>query len=163
MVSLIQGERAVAFAGLVPEEQRMLTRAKEKLQASHHPYSKSEHCVAATVWIVLPSGQNRFHTSPNIEVRPRGGACAEDGAIYKTFGAEQQLHAKAICVIDQFGDGSSTSEVPYPCAASRGAIAELAAASGLCDEFRVIVSTTDLDRIVETKIGVLLPHAFDYP
>jgi len=55
------------------------------------------------------------------------------------------------------------TEVPYPCPSSRGWIAELAEASGLREDFPVILSTTNLDKIVVTTIGVLLPHAFDYP
>lgn len=163
MVSLLEGERVVAFAELAPQEQRMLTRAKETLSLSHHPYSKSEHCVAATVWVVLPSGQNRYHASPNVEVRPRSGACAEDGAVQRTFAIGHQWFAKAICVIDQYGDESPTTEVPYPCPGSRGWIAELAIASGLLADFPIIMSTTNFDKIVVTTIGVLLPHAFDYP
>jgi len=163
MVSLVEGERVVAFAGLAPQEQRMLKLAQQKLALSHHPYSKSEHCVAATVWVVLPNGQNRYHTSPNIEVRPRSGACAEDGAIQITFAYGHQEYAQAICVIDQFGDDSPTTEVPYPCPGSRGWIAELAKASGKLGDFPVIMSTTNLNKIVVTTIGVLLPHAFDYP
>ena len=163
MVSLLEGERVVAFAELALQEQRMLIRAKQKLASSHHPYSRSEHCVAATVWVVLPNGQNRYHTSPNIEVRPRGGSCAEDGAIYGTFASEHQRYAKAICVIDQFGDGSPTEGVPYPCATSRGVIAELAAALEQFEDFPIYMSTTNFDKIVVTTIGVLLPHAFDYP
>ena len=163
MVSLIEGERIVVFAGLALEEQRMLRRAQQTLVLSHHPYSKSEHCVAATVWVVLPNGQNRFYTSPNVEVKPRGGACAEDGAINMTYAHGHQQHAQAICVIDQFGDDSPTTEVPYPCPGSRGWIAELAKDSGKFGDFKVIMSTTNFDKIVETTIGMLLPHAFDYP
>lgn len=163
MESLVEGERVVAFAGLAPQEQRMLIRARETLSLSHHPYSKSEHCVAATVWVVLPNGQNRYYPSPNIEVRPRSGACAEDGAIQMTYAHGHQKYAQAICVVDQYGDGSPTTEVPYPCAGSRGWIAELAGDSGRLTEFPILMSTTDFKRIVVTTIGVLLPHAFDYP
>ena len=163
MVSLIKGERVVAFTDLAPQEQEMLRRAQRKLALSHHPYSRSEHCVAATVWVVLPNGQNRYHTSPNIEVRPRAGTCAEDGAIFMTIANGHQTSARAICVIDENGDGSPTEAVPYPCPGSRGAIAELAQLSGLRDDFPVILSTTNFDKVVVTKIGVLLPHAFDYP
>ena len=163
MVSLVAGERVVAFAGLAPQEQRMLRLAKRTLSLSHHPYSKSEHCVAATVLVVLPSGQNRFYTSPNVEVRPRAGSCAEDGAIQMTYAHGHQQYAQAICVIDQFGDDARTTEVPYPCPGSRGWIAELAKDSGKFGDFPMIMSTTNFDRIVVTTIGVLLPHAFDYP
>lgn len=163
MVSLLEGERVVAFAELAPQEQQMLTLARETLSLSHHPYSKSEHCVAATVLVFLSRRQTSFYTSPNVEVRPRSGSCAEDGAIQMTYAHGHQQHAQAICVIDQFGDGSPTTEVPYPCPSSRGWIAELAKDSGKFGDFPVIMSTTNLDRIVVTTIGVLLPHAFDYP
>jgi len=163
MVSLIEGERVVAFADLAPQVQRMLLRAKEKLALSHHPYSKSGRCVAAAVWVVLPTGQNRYHTSPNIEVRPRSGACAEDGAIQITYAQGHQQYAQAICVIDQFADGSPTERVPHPCAGSRGWIAEVAKESEKQEDFPVIMSTTNFDRVVVTTLGVLLPHPFDGP
>lgn len=163
MVSLLEGERVVVFTDLAPQEQEMLKRAQRKLTFSHHPYSRSEHCVASTVWVLLPRGNNRYYTSPNIEVRPRAGTCAEDGAIFMTIANGHQKYAQAICVIDENGDGSPTKAVPYPCPGSRGAIAELAQLSGLRNDFPVILSTTNLDKIVVTTIGVLLPHAFDYP
>jgi len=168
MVSLIEGEKEVGLADLTTEEQRMLSRSRNKLGLSHHPYSKSEHCVAATVMVLLPSGRYEYHTSPNIEVRPRSGACGEDGAVLLTFGHvyKGESHAKyalAIGVVDQYGDGSATAEVPYPCANSRGYISELAGLTDFGDDFPVFVATTNFDKIVETTIGVLLPHARDYP
>ncbi|HEY4509545.1 MAG TPA: cytidine deaminase [Candidatus Paceibacterota bacterium] len=162
MVSLLEGERVVEFADLAPQEQEMLRRAQRGLVRSHHPYSKSEHYVASTVLAVL-LGATRYYTSPNIEVRPRGGACAEDAAILMTIASGHQAYAQAICVIDQNGDGSPTEEVPYPCPTSRGAIAEIAQLSGLREDFPIILSTTNFDKVVVTTIGVLLPHGFDYP
>lgn len=162
MVSLLEGERLVAFADLASQERQMLMRARRNLERSYHPYSKAEHYVSATVLVELETGF-RYHTSVNVEVRPRSGACAEDGAITITFASGHAAYARAICVIDKYGDGSPTTEVPYPCPTSRGFIAELAKVVGLKEDFPIIMSTTNFDKIVVTTIGVLLPHAFDYP
>lgn len=163
MVTLVKGEDSIAFADLSPRRQSGLRKAKAKLRSSHAPYSKSEHSVGATVLVVLPDGRARWYSSPNVEVKPRGGNCAEDGAVQMTFANEHAVFAKEIFVIDQCGDGSPTSEVPYPCPVSRGAIVELALASGLREDFPVIMSTTNFDKVVVTDIGTLLPHGFDFP
>ena len=163
MVSLLDGEMVVDFADLALQEQRMLRRAKDELVGSHHPYSKSGHSVASVVWVILPDDRSRYYACTNFEVRPRSGACAEDAAIFMTHAAHRTEYAQAICVIDENGDGSPTEEVPYPCPVSRGAIAELAQLSGLREDFPVILSTTNFDKVVKTTIGILLPHAFDYP
>jgi len=163
MVSLLAGENVVAFPDLAPQEREALERSDKGLDLSHHPYSGSGLCVAATVWVVLLDGTDMFYTGPNIEVRPRDGACAEDAAIIVTFAAGHAAYARAIFAISRNEDGTSTSEVPFPCPKSCGFIAELAKKAGLGNGFPVILSTTNFERIVATTLGVLLPHGEHFP
>jgi len=96
---------------------------------------------------------------------PDARICKRYGVMYeKEVDGQKKLSIKrSTFVIDQNGDGSPTEEVPYPCPTSRGAIAEIAQLSGLREDFPIILSTTNFDKVVVTTIGVLLPHGFDYP
>jgi cytidine deaminase len=163
-VSLIQGEKVVAFTtDLTSQEQELLRLAKEQYSRSHALYGKTGHKVGAAVLVKLPDGQFIYHASANFEVKPRSGTCAEDGAVLATQQAGHAEYAQAIAIIHENGDGTPATGVPYPCPASRGWICELAGITGLREGFPVIMSTTNFERIVVTTLGVLLPHAFDYP
>ena len=158
-MSLAEGERVVKFAELAPQDQQLLEYAAAELPYSYHPYGRGEgFSVGAAVLTV----DGTFHANSNHEAKIQR-TCAERSTLSKAHGAHDGNKCVAMAVIGQFGDGSPTEEVAYPCPSCRELIAEFANRSGVRGKFRLIMADTNMEKVVVTTIGVLLPHAYDYP
>lgn len=167
MVKLFAGEQRVDLADLAPHEQEGLAKAKEEeLPFAYAPYSKEGHKVGSALVVVYEDGGYEIFTSHNSE-SPTDFRCAEQGAYAKgdhvLDATTRRIQEVVFITVDQMGDGSPTQNVPYPCAPCRGWMGEAGKRSRLFDRVKVIMATTNLDKIVVSTIGVLLPHGDDAP
>jgi len=145
--------RKVPFEELSEQERKLLRAAKKTMENAHCPYS-GFHVGAAV------SANGKVVPGANVEnaAYPES-CCAERTALFgaNTLGCGDCC--TAIAVVARSRD-SPTTEITAPCGSCRQVIHEFAQRSGVDEEFKVIMATTNFDKIVITKIGDLLPLAF---
>lgn len=145
--------RKVCFEKLSEIEKKMLKSAKKALKKAYNPYSG--FFVGAAV---LSNG--KIITGTNFESAAYGDSiCAERTALLRANVMGFGNKCTAIAIIAKEKDGP-TKEVTAPCGSCRQLIWEAAERSGVYENFKVIMATTNFDKIVVATIGELLPLAF---
>lgn len=146
--------RTVKFERLPAEDRELLIAAQQKLDAPYNPYSGFS--VAASV---RTSGGDVI-AGTNIENAAYStGICAERSTLSTAHNLGFGDQCVAIAVVARSG-GQPTTKVTAPCGECRQAIVEYAHRSGVREGFRVLMATTNLDKVVIATIGDLLPLAF---
>ncbi|MFT4311593.1 MAG: cytidine deaminase [Candidatus Woesearchaeota archaeon] len=139
------------YKDLTSEEQNLLIKAKETLNTAYNPYSK--FYVASA----LLSNKGEIITGSNIENASHTPTiCAERAAI-ASANAKGIREITKIAIIAK-SENSNTKEVTSPCGVCRQTIYELSQISNT--NIEIIMSNTDMTKIVKSTINELLPMAF---
>ena len=146
--------RHISFEELTIEDQKLLKAARKTMERAYNPYSGFFVGAAA-----LTQKGERV-TGTNVETAAYGDSiCAERVALLKANSLGYGNQCIAVAVITKNKD-NPTTEVSAPCGSCRQMIYEFAQRSGVDQDFKIIMSTTDFDKIVVATIGDLLPMAF---
>ncbi|TSC56157.1 MAG: cytidine deaminase [Parcubacteria group bacterium Greene0714_21] len=150
-----RGFRYTEFPEVDPQIQRLLREAQQKLDSPYNP--NSGFSVAAAV--LTSDGQIVVGT--NIENAAYGSSiCAERTALSTAHNLGVGDQCVAIAIVARGKEGHPTPGVTAPCGECRQVISEYGWRSGVGEGFRVYLATTDLQRVLPTTIGILLPLAF---
>ena len=143
--------KQINFNDLTSEEQNLLTKAKEALKKAYNPYSNFS--VASAVL----SKKGQIFTGSNIENASYSPTiCAERAAI-AAANTKGNREITKIAVIAK-GENSNTQEVTSPCGVCRQVIYEFSQISQT--DIEIIMSNTEMTKIIKAKISKLLPLAF---
>ncbi len=143
--------RQVIYEHLTPLQRAALHEASKALEKSYSPYSR--FCVGACLF----SSDGKMVSGANFENSAYGSTiCAERSAVVRA-NAMGLRHFKGIAVIAR-GKKFRTTEITGPCGSCRQVLYELSEISGR--DLEVILSTSDMEKIVITTIRELLPLAF---
>ena len=143
----------VPFKELSVEDQKLLKAARKTMEKAYSPYFN--FLVGAAV---LVNGGEPI-TGTNFETAAGDSTCAERAALLGANTKGYGGRCRAIAIVGRNRD-SPTTEITPPCGSCRQMIYEVAQRSGVDENFKIIMSTTNFDKIVVTTIGELLPLAF---
>ncbi len=144
----------VAFEGLSEKEKEMLKAARKVLERSYAPYSN--FYVGAAVL----TRDGNIITGTNYESASYGNSiCAERSALLRANNQGHGDKCVAIAVVAKNRD-SPTADITAPCGSCRQLIFEAAQRSGEGKNFKIIMATTNFEKIEVSTIGRLLPMAF---
>lgn len=151
--------RNAEFEKLPRKDRTLLLEAKRVLSQAYNIYS--HFYVAAALRIESPvQDAPNIITGTNVENAAYGSAiCAERSTLLTAHNRGMGDYCTAIAIIARAGD-QDTTDVTGPCGECRQVITEAAFRSGVRMNFRVLLATTSLDKIIVTNIGSLLPFAF---
>lgn len=145
--------RQVPFEELSEQEQKLLKAARKIMPKAWNPYSG--FFVGAAV---LANG--KVVPGANVENAAFGGSiCAEAVALLAANTDDYGDCCQAIAVVAR-GRDSPTTKITAPCGSCRQMIHEFAQRSGVGEDFKVIMATTNFDKILIATIDQLLPLAF---
>lgn len=149
-----RGFSAIRFERLPAEDQELLKAAQGRLGDPHNPYS--HFSVAAAV----RTRSGKIITGTNVENAAYSAAtCAERTTLLTAHNEGSGADCISIAIVARAKEGPTT-KVTGPCGECRQVIMEAAHRSGVKNDFRVLLATTNLDKVVVTSIGFLLPLAF---
>ena len=136
----------------LPElEQKLLDEAEKAMESAYNPYSKFY------VGAALLTDDGNMISGSNVENSAYGSTiCAERSAILRA-NAMGYRNFREIAIIAK-GEDFKTQEVSAPCGACRQVLYEMSQISE--ENMKIILSTTDKEKIILTTINELLPLAF---
>jgi cytidine deaminase len=141
----------ISYEKLSLIEQKLLTEAEKAMFKAYSPYSK--FCVGAA----LLTQDDQIIIGANVENAAYSHCvCAERSALVKA-NAEGHRKFKALAVIARSLD-FDTEELTAPCGSCRQMLYEASQLSEV--DLKVILSTTQKDKIAITSVNELLPYAF---
>lgn len=154
MIRYPEGVDSIAYHDLGSSDQQLLGAAKQALELAYNPYS--HFFVGAAVLTEV----GKVITGSNVENAAYGPSiCAERSALMRTNAEGLGSTCVAIAVVARNGD-SPTGAITAPCGVCRQVIYEFSYRSGVDEEFKMILATTNFEEVVVTNIGKLLPLAF---
>ena len=143
--------KKVAFSKLRSLDQELLLAARDAMDQAYNPYSKF------FVGAALRTMDGEIVTGANFENAAYSATiCAERSAIVRAAAMGHTVFGR-IAVIGK-GEKAPTQEVISPCGVCRQMLLESAQLSG--KGMHVIMSSTDMKRIVIATIDELLPLGF---
>lgn len=134
------------------DDLRLLLAAKAACENSYNPYSGFS--VGAAILLL---GGKIISSANGENAAYRPGLCAESSVIYASSGSGNRVFSK-IAVIAIGKNGVPTENITTPCGVCRQTIFEFAQVSGI--DIEVIMSNTEMTKILKWKISRLLPLAF---
>lgn len=144
----------IDFQDLPPQDKILLVFARAALEEAYNPYS------GFSVGAAVLTRTKGIITGANVENAAYGEAiCAERSALVRANAQGVGHMCVAIAVVAR-NRNEPTTEITAPCGACRQVIKEFAERSGMGEEFRVILATTDFSNIVVATLGDLLPLSF---
>lgn len=144
----------INFKDLAEEDQKLLKAAKRVLERTYSPYSGSQ------VGAAVLTKEGKMIAGTNYEVAAFGSSiCAERAALLRANAQGHGDECVAIAIVTRNKD-SPTTEISASCGECRQMIFEAAQRSGVGRKFRIIMATTNFDKVVVSNIGQLLPLAF---
>jgi cytidine deaminase len=154
MTACPNGIELVAYDALNSSHQQLLRAAREALELAYNPYSR--FFVGASVL----TNAGEIVTGSNVENAAYGPSiCAERCALMRANAQGLGDQLVAIAVVARRGDFPTTSATA-PCGTCRQVIFEFASRSHVEEEFRIILASTNFEKVIVTTIGKLLPLAF---
>lgn len=146
--------KMIDFEDFSKEDQKLLKAARRALKRTYSPYSGFQ--VGATVL----TKYGKMVTGTNFEVAAYGGSiCAERSALLRANAQGYGDECVAIAIVTRNKD-SPTTEISAPCGECRQMIFEAAQRLDARRKFRIIMATTNFDKVIVYTIGQLLPLAF---
>lgn len=143
--------KSIKYSELDETEQKALSEAEKVLKNAYEPIFNFH------VGACLISANNELISGTNFANTAYGSSiCAERAAVLRANSMGIK-NFKSIVIIAKNGD-NSTNEVTAPCGDCRQFLNEVADLSDT--NLKVILSTTEKDKIVVTDIKELLPLAF---
>jgi len=143
-----------SFESLSEIEQKLLKAAKAVLRRSYSPYSGFQ------VGAAVLTEDNKIITGTNFESASYGDSiCAERAALLRANSQGHGDECVAIAIVTR-NKNSPTKEVSSPCGSCRQLILEAAQRSRIRRAFKIIMATTQFDKVEASTIGALLPSAF---
>jgi len=150
-----KGIQTVSLESLDWIERNLLKEAKDALEFAYSPYGEKFRVGAAVL-----SRNGKVITGSNVGNAAAGPSiCAERSALVRANAEGYGQSCITIAVIGK-GDGFDTNRVTTPCGICRQVIFEFASRSGIGENFRIIMASTNLDKITVATIDDLLPLAF---
>ncbi len=132
-------------------EKKALAEAERVLENAYEPFSNFH------VGACLISANDELISGANFANSAYGSSiCAERAAVLRA-NAMGIRNFKEITIIARAGD-NPTTEVTAPCGECRQVLNEISQISGI--DLKVILSTTNKDKIIVTSIKELLPLSF---
>lgn len=143
--------RTITLEDLTTLQRRALAEAAAMLERAYDPYSRF------SVGACLYSENGDLVGGANFANAASGDTiCAERAAVLRA-NAMGLREFKGIAVIAR-GENSATSDVTAPCGSCRQVLYEVSQISG--NNLEVVLSTTNMNKIIRTTIGELLPLGF---
>jgi cytidine deaminase len=140
--------KKTSFQKLNEKDKELLKKALEATDSSYSPYSG--FCVGAAIL----SLDGKIAIGSNIENSAYGSTiCAESSALsnFRSEGLEKAIRIAIIA-------GKGAGEIVSPCGNCRQLLFEFSRDSGI--DIEVVMSNTEMDKIVIARISELLPLGF---
>jgi len=142
--------KEICFFDLSAREEELLSQAEKAMQQAYSPYS------GFSVGAALLSNDERIFPGANLETASYDVICAERAALASANAAGCRSFT-CLAIISR-GKDFATKQVSAPCGRCRQMLYEFSQLGG--HDLKIIMSTTNKDKIIISSINELLPLPF---